>query len=129
MILTLDESIEAEEAAIARLQESYGSPLVDVVALHDALTRARTYLSKLQTDRERKFKSLGVAQTTMLRQLKQSKYLLARMNALALKHRLRDRLRQRKFEMERLERSFRRTMNGMHFNQGSHACANPTARN
>ncbi|KZP21347.1 hypothetical protein FIBSPDRAFT_718402, partial [Athelia psychrophila] len=110
-ILALDDSIQAEEAAIARLQESYGSALVDVVALNEALKRARAYLLKLQTDRHRKYKSLGVSQTTMLHKLKQSKYLLTRMNALALKHRLRDRLRQRKFEMERLERSYRRTMN------------------
>lgn len=34
------------------------------------------------------------------------------MNALALKQRLRDRLRQRKFELEKLERSYRRTVNG-----------------
>ncbi|KZP06311.1 hypothetical protein FIBSPDRAFT_914718 [Athelia psychrophila] len=110
-ILALDDSIQAEQAAIARLQDSYGSSLVDVVALQEALTRARAYLLKLQTDRHRKYVSLGVSQTTMLHKLKQSKYLLARMNALALKHRLRDRLRQRKFEMERLERSYRRTMN------------------
>lgn len=115
-ILALDESIQAEEAAIARLQETYGSALVDVVALHEALTRARAYLLKLQTNRHQKFKSLGVSQTTMLRTLKQNKYLLARMNALALKHRLRDRLRQQKFEMERLERSYRHTMNGLSSN-------------
>ncbi|KZP21982.1 hypothetical protein FIBSPDRAFT_664022, partial [Athelia psychrophila] len=35
------------------------------------------------------------------------------MNALALKQHLRDRLRQRKFEMECLERSYWRTMNGL----------------
>jgi hypothetical protein len=34
------------------------------------------------------------------------------MNACALKARLRDRLRQRKFELERLERSYRITVNG-----------------
>lgn len=72
------------------------------------------YLQRLEKDRMRKFKSLGVADTAELQNMKQNKYLLARMNALALKQRLRDRLRQRKFEMERMERSYRSTMNGKH---------------
>lgn len=113
-ILTLDKSIQAEEAVIARLQDSY---LVDVVALHEALTRAQAYLLKLQTDRHQNYKSLGVSQTMMLCTLKQNKYLLACMNALALTHRLCDRLQQRKFEMECLERSYRRTMNGLSSHQ------------
>ena len=35
------------------------------------------------------------------------------MNACALKARIRDHLRQRKFELERLERSYRKTVNGV----------------
>ncbi|KAJ7061896.1 hypothetical protein B0H15DRAFT_746585, partial [Mycena belliarum] len=38
-------------------------------------------------------------------------YLQLKMNARALKHRLRDRLRARKFELDRVERSFRRLVN------------------
>jgi hypothetical protein len=34
------------------------------------------------------------------------------MNARSLKHRIRDRLRQRKFELEKLERAYRHTVNG-----------------
>lgn len=88
--------------------------MVDVVGLNDALGRARMHLQRLEKDRMRKFTSLGVADTVELQHMKQSKYLLARMNALTLKQRLRDRLRQRKFEMERLERSYRSTINGSH---------------
>lgn len=111
-ILALDESIKAEHAAVSRLQQSYGSPLVEVVALHEALERTRAHLRRLENDRLRKFNALGLSQTVQLQHMKQSKYLLLRMNALALKHRLRDRLRQRKFEREKLERSYRRTING-----------------
>lgn len=93
--------------------DSFGSPLVDVISLQDTLKRTRAHLYRLQKDRERKFRSLGVDQLTVLATMKKDKYLITRMNALALKERLRDRLRQRKFEMERLERNYRRTMNGM----------------
>lgn len=94
--------------------ESYGSPLVDVISLQETLARTRAHLHRLQKDRERKFKALAVDEMTALDTMKKDKYLIARMNALALKERLRDRLRQRKFEMERLERNYRRTMNGMY---------------
>ncbi|KAG1888481.1 uncharacterized protein F5891DRAFT_987773 [Suillus fuscotomentosus] len=46
-----------------------------------------------------------------LQQLKKDAYLQVRMNARALKARLHDRLRQRKFELEKLERSYRNTVN------------------
>lgn len=98
--------------AIARLHASAGSSLVDVVSLHEDLQRARGHLQRLENARSQRFLSLGVSQTAVLHTMKQNKYLVTRMNALALKHRLRDRLRQRKFEMERLERNYRRTMNG-----------------
>lgn len=95
--------------------ESSHSPLVDVVALHETLSRTRAHLHRLQKARAHKFQSLGVGQATVLATMKKDKYLVTRMNALALKECLRDRLRQRKFEMERLERNYRRTMNGMSF--------------
>lgn len=72
-------------------------------------------MARLEKDRAQKFKALAVDQEAVLQNMKHDKYLIARMNALALKHRLRDRLRQRKFEMERLERAYRRTMNGTEF--------------
>jgi hypothetical protein len=47
-----------------------------------------------------------------LQKLKADIFLQIRMNARALKTRIRDRLRQRKFEIERLERSYRHAVNG-----------------
>lgn len=56
--------------------------------------------------------TLGVTAQQELKGLKENPFLRARMNALALKQRLRDRLRQRKFEMNRMERSYQHSMNG-----------------
>jgi hypothetical protein len=41
-----------------------------------------------------------------------SAYLCIRMNARSLKHRIHDRLCQHKFELEKLERAYRHTVNG-----------------
>ena len=46
-----------------------------------------------------------------LTKLLDNEFLKLRMKALALKQRIRDRLRQRKFELENLERAYRKTVN------------------
>ena len=56
--------------------------------------------------------ALGVNEKQELRGLEENPFLRVRMNALALKQRLRDRLRHRKFEMSRMERSYRHSVNG-----------------
>jgi len=60
-----------------------------------------------------KERALGPTERQQLRKLVNSPYLCDRMNALALKIRLCDKLRSRKFELERLERTFRKQVNGM----------------
>ncbi|KAJ7474951.1 hypothetical protein FB451DRAFT_1034933 [Mycena latifolia] len=54
-------------------------------------------------------RELGVTDSTMLKKLQHSKYYTARLNGRALKERLRGKLRDRKFELDPIERSFRRT--------------------
>ncbi|KAG1819999.1 hypothetical protein EV424DRAFT_1472573 [Suillus variegatus] len=49
-----------------------------------------------------------------LQKMKKDIYLTVRLNALAVKTCIRDHLRQRKFELERLERSYRATINAEH---------------
>ena len=56
--------------------------------------------------------ALGVNGRQELRGLEENPFLRVRMNALALKQRLRDRLRHRKFEMSRMEHSYRHSVNG-----------------
>ena len=57
--------------------------------------------------------TLGVSEKAQLRRLKNNEFLQVKLNARAVKTRLRNRLHQRKFELERLERSYRQTLSGM----------------
>lgn len=111
--MALDATIASEREEVTRLQASTNDATADVVAAFDALRSTRAYLNGLIARRDRQFAALGVTESASLVRLKQSKFLQQRMNALALKHRMRDKLRQRKFENERLERAYRRTVNGM----------------
>lgn len=59
-----------------------------------------------------KYNALGVDECKILANAARSSYFRLQMNARALKRRIRDRLRQRKFELERLERAYRQTVTG-----------------
>ncbi|KAJ7866947.1 hypothetical protein B0H14DRAFT_3442077 [Mycena olivaceomarginata] len=62
-----------------------------------------------QTKLQRLEQQLGVTDATLIQKLRHSDYYAARMNAKVLKERLRQRLRERKFELDLIERSFRRS--------------------
>lgn len=83
---------------------------VDSVA--SQLERHRGNLKKVTASIKTKTATLGIEGRNDLRKLVGSKFLQLRLKALALKCRLRDRLRARKYEKERLERSYRNVMNG-----------------
>jgi hypothetical protein len=87
--------------------------VLDVGELSVQLQDAREHHACLTQGLRRKRAGLGVDEKTNLMQLQSDTFLRLRMNALALKQRIRDRLRQRKFEIEKLERSYRRSSNGM----------------
>jgi hypothetical protein len=59
-----------------------------------------------------KWKILGVDGRLSLTRLREDPYLQLRMNAQILKRRIRERLRHRKFELERLERAYRCSSSG-----------------
>jgi hypothetical protein len=87
----------------------------DLAAMVDAegrLEDARTAFRHAETKVKAKENALGVDDRTELRRLTQSIFIATRMNALALKIRLRGRLCARKYELDPLERSFRRQKNG-----------------
>jgi hypothetical protein len=69
-------------------------------------------LEKAEGTLRRKEEALGVDEHEELEQLATSEYMRLRMNARALKLRLRERLRARKFEMDVVERAYRRLHNG-----------------
>ncbi|KAJ7694352.1 hypothetical protein B0H17DRAFT_931798 [Mycena rosella] len=78
---------------------------VELAAAEEAQATAERHLRNKED-------ALGVSQRQALHTLATSQYLRLRMNARALKRRLRDRLRSQKFELDRVERSFRRLVNG-----------------
>jgi hypothetical protein len=85
--------------------------LTDVGSVVQQLQDARQHVSKMEHGLRQKKSSLGVSEQADLAKLKESSFLRLRMNALALKQRIRDRLRQRKFEMEKFERTYRHGTN------------------
>ncbi|KAJ7193672.1 hypothetical protein B0H12DRAFT_1207127 [Mycena haematopus] len=80
----------------------------DVVIAEGDLEVARVKLTRMQATVTRKEAALGVGDRKTLRHMVKSEYIRARMNARALKYRLREKLRNRKFELDRVERSYHR---------------------
>ncbi|THU96080.1 hypothetical protein K435DRAFT_858916 [Dendrothele bispora CBS 962.96] len=74
----------------------------------DDLEKAKEQLRKARQKLSQQEKSLGIPERRQLKNLEASPFLTKRMNALSLKIRLRQRLRARKFELDRLERSYRK---------------------
>lgn len=113
--MVLDTTIVSELEEVSKLHALSQDEGADVVSAFADLRSTRSYLDTLIARRDHLFSALGVPDTESLVCLKQSPFLQKHMNALAVKHRLSDKLRQRKFENERLERAYRRTVNGMFF--------------
>lgn len=76
------------------------------------VNEARAAWQKEQQKLQQLHAQLGVTDATALQKLRHSDYYAARMNAKIMKERLRARLRERKFELDLIERSFRRTRSG-----------------
>jgi hypothetical protein len=113
-ILLLNDALEHQRKAVMKLEARLATDTVDDVGgLSEQLQDARQHQVSLEQGLHRKKTMLGVNEQADLRRLHNDAFLRLRMNALALKQRLRDRLRQRKFEIERLERSHRRNVNSM----------------
>ena len=102
---------------VRELEEKLSSGDIDFTlessgTLSADLERYRGDLSRVKASISRKKLALGADGRKDLVKLASSKFLQLRLKALALKCRLRDRLRARKYEKERLERSYRNVMNG-----------------
>ncbi|KII82995.1 hypothetical protein PLICRDRAFT_119974 [Plicaturopsis crispa FD-325 SS-3] len=101
---------EAEAALEEQLQGEYDQD-VDANDIAEELTSIRQRRSALSANIRGRIAALGATDRANLQQLATNEYVRVRMNARALKKRIRDRLRQRKFELERLEREYRHTVN------------------
>ncbi|KAG6914013.1 hypothetical protein DXG01_002922 [Tephrocybe rancida] len=93
------------------LIEDENTPVDEYTDAKNKLGSVRSRLQELTTKIWGKQSALGVTDHAQLEKLLNNPFLTARMNALALKQHLRDRLRTRKFELDRLERSFRKQVN------------------
>ncbi|KAJ7909808.1 hypothetical protein B0H13DRAFT_1877310 [Mycena leptocephala] len=100
------EAIEAEDSI--RIQET-----------KEDRRKAQAELTKMEKRLEKKVRALGVEDRKQLNNVKTTKYLELRMRCRSLKRRLRDRLRARKFELDRVERSARRQLASADQGQGS----------
>jgi hypothetical protein len=116
VILTLGKTLDNYNAAIDNLEALLlddAQNTIDTVDVDTQLHEYRLKVVKVTKTLQRKKAALGIEDQQNLSRLKQNEYLRVRMNALALKKRIRDRLRNRKFELERLERSYRHTLNSV----------------
>jgi hypothetical protein len=84
----------------------------DVESFEIEIADARSQHNNLLETLRRRREGLGVTGRAKLVALRGNVFLQVRMNALAVKTRIRDRLRQRKFELERIERAYRQTVGG-----------------
>jgi hypothetical protein len=114
-ILTLKSSCEFYQAEMNRYEALLESgDYADGMDVTDVTLHLEDFQQKhAQAEKAIRYKraSLDVDGRLSLHKLLNNKFLQTRMNALALKKRIRNRLQQRKFELEALERAYRHTTN------------------
>jgi hypothetical protein len=103
--------LELQKKIISKLETLLMNDLADVGSVVQQLQDTRQHVSKMEQGLHQKRTLLGVSEQADLVKLKESSFLRLRMNALALKQCIRDRLRQRKFETEKFERTYRHGTN------------------
>ncbi|KAG1812684.1 hypothetical protein EV424DRAFT_1473565 [Suillus variegatus] len=113
-ILALEKTLDAHETSVHELEMQlyvYVGGVANVVEFNLQLANARSRRAKIADTIRRRKAALGPQGQADLKMMKNDIYLTIRLNACAVKTRIRDRLHQRKFELERLERSYRATVN------------------
>jgi hypothetical protein len=109
-------ALKTRESQVARLERQFLDAAADddpEAAMYQIeYNAAREGLVAAKKKLKDKEAALGVSQNQDLKRLAGSEYMRLRMNARALLRRLRDRLRSRKFELDKVERSYRRLVNG-----------------
>jgi hypothetical protein len=106
-ILVLEDTLKTRQKHMQQLEGQLTKKGTDVVEVVEQLQDVRASCTRLSDTIRRKRATLGVGQRKTLKNMKDNSFLQLRMNARAVKTRIRDCLRQRKFELERLERSYR----------------------
>jgi hypothetical protein len=111
-ILALEQNMKTLRVEVGRMQSMLLDGCDDAILVEMELQEVQQRVAEVEKRIRSKRRELGVEDELNLLRLKNNAFLRLQMNARALKSRLRERLRQRKFELEKLERSYRRTMNG-----------------
>ncbi|KAG6913885.1 hypothetical protein DXG01_003711 [Tephrocybe rancida] len=105
------DSLKKWQCEYDALIEDENTPVDEYTEAKTELESVHSRLRELTAKIRDKQSALGVADRAQLEKLLNDPFLAARMNALALKQCLCDRLRSRKFELDQLERSFRKQVN------------------
>lgn len=104
------------ESRVHKLEDTIINPEAEEYEVGDAEMRLGEAQHKLKRARaavRQQEQALGVEARVQLEKLINSPFIAAQMNARALKLRLREKLCRRKWELERIERSYRKQVNGM----------------
>ncbi|KIJ66783.1 hypothetical protein HYDPIDRAFT_26204 [Hydnomerulius pinastri MD-312] len=111
-ILELEEAVVACACKVSNLEmEMMLRPRSCTHDLTTDLEDAREQHYRLRNTICRRREALGVSATASLANLRNNEYFCTRMNTLMLKARIRKHLRDRKFELQRIERLYRLAMN------------------
>jgi hypothetical protein len=114
--IRLRKSRDAAQAHVDELRRriiDVSSEHWEVATAELELETALNVLTKVKDKVTKKESAMGITARQQLHQLLKSPFLVKKMNARALKTRIRERLRARKFELDRLERSYRKQRSGM----------------
>ncbi|GBE78980.1 hypothetical protein SCP_0201770 [Sparassis crispa] len=112
-VLALQKTLVAYQENIRDLELKLlaDNDVLDTQEIDLQLVDARSKSARIASALEHKKAALGIGERAQLVRLARNVFLRIRMNARAIKHRIRDHLHQCKFELERLERSYRQTIN------------------
>ncbi|GBE80402.1 hypothetical protein SCP_0301170 [Sparassis crispa] len=113
-ILALQKMLGAYNESVRLLELKLLGDDDDIFSIEEVslkLMEARSKVVNVKQALQRKKTALGVGERLQLSRLINNAFLRLRMNVHTIKQRIRDRLRQCKFELERLERSYRQMVN------------------
>ncbi|KAK7435870.1 hypothetical protein VKT23_019401 [Stygiomarasmius scandens] len=113
--LRLNEALDVLEKKISDLENVILSKTAEryqTVTAYEELMKARKARDEARIKLSQKERSLGTSDKIELRKLINDPYITKRLNALAVKTRLRQKLEARKFALTRLERCFRKQRSG-----------------
>ncbi|OAX32627.1 hypothetical protein K503DRAFT_805073, partial [Rhizopogon vinicolor AM-OR11-026] len=112
-ILTLENILEQHRSMVHELENSILSGTTNIINVNLQLLEYRGKCKRIADKIQKCKQGLGVGDQANLKDLWNNAYLRIRMNAHAVKTCLCDRLRSCKFEIEKLEHSYRQTVNEM----------------